>query len=133
MTSARSSAPRSRGILGIYRRVTAAAAAVTLALVALVAVPTAAYAAPNGDIIVGAVTITPADVQATVGDTLTVSGEWDASAADPHVGDTFTIGLPPEFTFAQAVPFPLMGSDRNGDPVAWGNCLTDPATGTAAC
>ncbi len=133
MTSARSSAPRSRGILGIFRRVTAAAAAVTLALVALVAVPTAAYAAPNGDIVVGAVTITPADVQATVGDTLTVSGEWDASAADPHVGDTFTIGLPPEFTFAQAVPFPLMGSDRNGDPVAWGNCLTDPATGTAAC
>lgn len=82
---------------------------------------------------VGNVTITPADTQATVGDTLTVSGEWDATEADPQAGDTFTIGLPPEFAFPQAVPFPLMGTNDNGDSVVWGNCLTDPATGTATC
>jgi len=105
----------------------------TLALVGLVAVPTAAYADPNGNIVVGSVSIAPADVQATVGDTLTVSGEWDARAADPQAGDAFTIGMPPEFSFPQAVPFPLSGVDQNGDPVVWGNCLTDPATGTATC
>lgn len=117
----------------LTRRAMAAIGVVGLALVALVSVPTAAHADPNGAIVVGNVTIAPADVQATVGDTLTVSGAWDATAADPQAGDTFTIGLPPEFEFPQAVPFPLMGADENGDPVVWGNCLTDPATGTATC
>lgn len=114
------------------RRVTAAIGAIGLALVAFVAVPTAAYAAPNPDIIVGDVTITPSDAQATVGDTLTVSGEWDARAANPQEGDTFTIGLPPEFEFPQSIPFQLTGT-QDGNPVVWGNCVTDPATSVATC
>ncbi|MEZ3162173.1 DUF5979 domain-containing protein [Microbacterium sp. BWT-B31] len=112
---------------------TAAVAAVGVVVVALVAAPTAAHAAPNPDIVVGGVSITPADRQAAVGDTLTVSGEWDATDADPHPGDTFTIGLPAEFAYVQAVPFALMGNDQNGDLAVWGNCLTDPATGTVTC
>ncbi|MFD4957892.1 DUF5979 domain-containing protein [Microbacterium sp. NPDC058389] len=96
-------------------------------------VPAAANAAPNASIAVGNVTIVPADAQATVGDTLTVSGEWDATTANPQAGDTFTIGLPPELSFPQPVPFPLMGADAQGDPVVWGTCLTDPGSGTATC
>ncbi|WP_106815484.1 DUF5979 domain-containing protein [Microbacterium timonense] len=114
------------------QRLTAAIGAIGLALVALVAVPTAASAAPNPAILVGDVTIAPADQQATVGDTLTVSGDWDARAANPQEGDTFTIGLPPEFEFPQAIPFQLNG-ELNGNPVVWGNCLTDPATSIATC
>nr|WP_314843369.1 DUF5979 domain-containing protein [uncultured Microbacterium sp.] len=115
------------------RRIVAAVAALGIALVTLVAMPTAAYAAPNAGIVVGAVSISPADAQPTVGDTLLVSGSWDASDADPQAGDTFTIGLPPEFSFPEAVPFQLIGSDDQGNPVVWGNCLTDPATGIATC
>lgn len=118
---------------GILRRVAAVAAVVGIALTAVVAVPSAALAAPNGDILVENVTITPADTQATVGDRLTVSGEWDATDAMPQAGDTFTIGLPAEFAFPESIPFPLLGVDDNGDPVVWGNCLTDPTTGTATC
>ncbi|MBT2476567.1 hypothetical protein J7E68_18785, partial [Microbacterium sp. ISL-103] len=77
--------------------------------------------------------ITPADQQATVGDTLTVSGAWDASDADPQPGDPFVIGLPPDFAFPQSIPFPLSGIDEDGNPVTWGNCLTDPTTGLANC
>lgn len=125
------SAPKSlRQVLG---RLAGGVAVAGLALVSLVAAPAAAIAAPNMGIVVGAVTIAPAGTQPTVGDTLTVSGDWDARAADPHADDSFTIGLPPEFSFPQAVPFQLLGSSGDGTPVVWGNCLTDPASGVATC
>lgn len=117
----------------IVNRVLAVLAAASLSLLAFVAMPTAAHAAPNPNILVGDVTIAPAGVQATVGDSLTVSGSWDARTADPQAGDTFTIGLPPELAFPQSIPFQLIGSNGSGDPVVWGNCLTDPTTGVATC
>lgn len=108
--------------------------ALLLAVLGLVAAPSAALAEANPAIAVGEVTIAPADAQATIGDPLTVSGTWDARAADPQGGDTFTIGLPPELAFPQAVPFQLLGGlDDDGNQVVWGNCLTDPAAGVATC
>ncbi|MFB8386889.1 DUF5979 domain-containing protein [Microbacterium sp. NPDC055910] len=133
MSSSPSSPLRSRGVRALLHRVLAALGVFGLALVSVVALPSAAHAAPNADITVSNITIAPAGEQATVGDTLTVSGEWDATTANPHAGDVFTIGLPPEFSFPQSVPFPLMGTDDSGAAVVWGNCLTDPATGTATC
>lgn len=121
------------GTRSLLHRSVAGLSAVGIALIGLVAMPSMAAAAPNAAIVVGDVAIAPADAQATVGDTLTVSGSWDASAADPHAGDTFTIGLPPELAFPQPVPFPLLGSDDEGNSVVWGNCLTDPATSIATC
>lgn len=115
------------------RRFIAGLSGVGIVLVGLVSMPSMAAAAPNAAIVVGSVTITPADAQATVGDTLAVSGTWDAIDADPHAGDTFTIGLPPELAFPQAIPFPLLGSDDQGNSVVWGNCLTDPTTRIATC
>jgi len=106
---------------------------VALAMIAVVVAPPAALAAPNPEIVVGNVTISPADAQPTIGDALTVAGEWDATEADPQAEDTFTIGLPAEFAFPQSIPFSLMGTDGEGVPVVWGNCLTDPATATATC
>ncbi|MFK4731282.1 DUF5979 domain-containing protein [Agromyces mediolanus] len=130
----RSTTPRShRPHPNLVRRLLALIGSIGLALTAVVVLPSAAFAAPNSAIVVGDVTITPADTQATVGDTLTVSGSWDASAAAPNAGDTFTIGLPPELKFPQNVPFQLLGSTPSGDPVVWGNCLTDTATGIATC
>ncbi len=115
---------------GGMRRAISAIAAVGLAVAAIVAVPSVATAAPNTGIVVSDVTITSEDGgQATVGDTLTVSGVWDARDADPHEGDSFTIGLPVELAFPQSVPFQLLGEDGT----VWGNCLTDPATGVATC
>lgn len=116
----------------VYRAISRVLASLTvgfLAIVGIVAMPSIAAAAPNPAIVVGDVAIEPADVQATVGDTLTVSGSWDATQASPQAGDTFTIGLPPEFEFPQAVPFQLRGPEGE----VWGNCLTDPATGIATC
>lgn len=100
-----------------------------LAMTAVV-LPSPVLAAPNPGIVVSDVVITHGEGgPATVGDVLTVEGSWDASAADPTPGDTFTIGLPPELGFEQPVPFQLFG----GDGVVWGNCLTDPATSIATC
>lgn len=115
------------------RRVLAALTVGLLAVVGLVAVPNAAVAAQNTAIIVGDVAIKPADAQATIGDTLTVSGSWDATTADPKPGDQFTIGLPPALEFPQAVPFTLKGRTPEGDEVIWGTCLTDPQTSVATC
>lgn len=100
-------------------------------VMSLLAVPgTPAQAAPNPDIVVGNVTLESEDGgQLTVGDSVTVHGEWDASTANPQPGDEFTIGLPPELAFDEAVPFQLIGADGT----VWGNCLTDPATGVATC
>ncbi|WP_308797518.1 DUF5979 domain-containing protein [Agromyces silvae] len=124
--------PRSRR--PVLRRVGAVLAALALTVTSAVMLPAAAVAAPNPAIVVGDVTVTSADGgQATVGDTLTVSGTWDATTADPHEGDTFTIGLPVELAFGQAVPFALTGPNPSGTNVTWANCLTDPATGIATC
>ncbi|GAA1953979.1 DUF5979 domain-containing protein [Microbacterium aquimaris] len=101
-----------------------------MALVTLVAFPVAASAAGvNPDIVVGDVSIHPDDAQLTVGDTIEVSGTWDASTANPQPGDVFTIGLPDVFAFAEPVPFALLG----GDGTEWGSCLTDPDTAVATC
>jgi len=130
----RSTTPQShRPHHGLVRRLLALVASIGLALAAVVVLPSAAHAAPNTGILVGDVVIAPADTQATIGDTLTVSGSWDASAADPQAGDTFTIGLPPQLKFPQNVPFQLVGATPSGDPVVWGNCLTDTASGIATC
>lgn len=117
----------------VFRRLIAALAAGLLAVIGLVAVPSAAVAAQNQEIAVGGVSIEPADAQATIGDELTVSGTWDATKANPKAGDQFTIGLPPELKFPQAVPFSLGGKDPQGNDVTWGTCLTDPATSLATC
>lgn len=71
-----------------FRRLIAGVAAVVLGIGALTlgtlgAGASPAQAAPNSGIVVGGVTITPADTQATVGDTLRVDGTWDASEANP--------------------------------------------------
>lgn len=103
--------------------------AVLLAIAALVALPVAASAAPNTGIAVGGVSIIPADAQLKLGDTAVVEGTWDASTANPQPGDTFTIALPAELAFPQAIPLALVGEDGT----TWGNCLTDPATGIMTC
>lgn len=98
-------------------------------LASLVVLPTTASAEPNSAIEVSGVTITSQDGgQATVGDTLTVSGSWDATEADPQAGDTFTIGLPSELGFGESISFQL-----SGDGQVWANCLTDAITGVATC
>lgn len=118
-----------------FRRILLAVAALlSLLVTSVIAVPQAAVGAVNDRISVGPVELTSEDLGApTVGDTLVFSGEWDASAADPQPGDQFVIGLPPELGFDQALPFPLVGSDADGNPVVWGNCLTDPAAGLVTC
>lgn len=124
----------SRSTASITRRLGAVLAALALVLTSAIMLPAAAVAAPNTAIVVGDVTIASSDGgQATVGDTLSVAGSWDATAADPHAGDTFTIGLPVELAFGQAIPFTLDGPDPSGTIVTWANCLTDPVTGIATC
>ncbi|HWS50896.1 MAG TPA: DUF5979 domain-containing protein [Microbacterium sp.] len=119
---------------GGLRRVLSAFTVLGLAFAALVAAPLAASAAPNPNVVVAEVVLTSEDGgQATVGDTLTVSGSWDASEANPVPGDTFSIGLPPELGFAAPVPFDLNGPDPSGNTVTWATCLTDPSTGVATC
>ncbi|GGA66628.1 hypothetical protein GCM10011490_16600 [Pseudoclavibacter endophyticus] len=108
--------------------------ALGVAVTGVTAFPSAAEAAPNPGIVISDVTLATSDGgQATVGDTLTVSGAWDATAADPQPGDVFTIGLPPELGFEQAVPFNLDGPTLDGDVVTWATCLTDPGAGIANC
>ncbi|UNK70818.1 DUF5979 domain-containing protein [Microbacterium sp. H1-D42] len=116
---------------GAVRRIVAALSVGLLAIIGLVSVPAAAVAAANSDIVVGDVTLTPDDGQLTVGDTVTVSGSWDATMANPKEGDEFTIGLPDEFDFPEAVPFQLLGPAPDNE--VWGNCMTDPGTGIATC
>ncbi len=71
--------------------------------------------------------------QLTVGDVATLKGTWDATAANPQPGEAFTIGLPAQFDFPEAITFPLWGVDDNGDPISYGTCITDPATSIATC
>lgn len=122
-----SRARRGRSLLSVV-------GAAVFALATVVAAPIAASAAPNPGIVVADVVIESADGgQATVGDVLTISGNWDASAANPQPGDTFSIGLPGVLGFPQAIPFTLDGPNAQGTIVTWANCLTDPATGVATC
>lgn len=113
----------------MLRRIVAALGVGLLATIGLIAAPSAAVAAVNDRIVVGDITLSPAGAQLTIGDKVTVAGSWSAVDAEPKEGDTFTIGLPPEFTFPAAVPFQLRGPDN----VVWGNCLTDPGSGIASC
>lgn len=126
-SAARSMRGRRRSVL---RRMGAAILAVTMAGATLVTAPSAAEAAPNPAIVVRDVVLTSTDGdQATVGDTMTLTGAWDATAANPRPGDTFTIGLPAELGFEVALPFQLVGDDGT----VWGNCLTDPAAALVTC
>src|SRR5690625_1598503 len=103
--------------------------ALALPVIAAFAAPTAANAAPNPQIVVDDVSLENIDgLPTTVGDTLSVSGAWDATHANPEKDDTFVIGLPSELGFTEPVPFEL-----TGDGKVWGNCLTDPATEQATC
>ena len=118
----------------IGTRIASLFAAAALALTAVVVIPAPASAAPNPGIVVSNVVLTTSDGgPATVGDRLTVSGEWDASGANPQPGDTFTIGLPSVLGFPEAVPFTLDGPAPDGSTVSWATCLTDPGTGVATC
>ncbi len=124
----------SNGIGG--NRVIAGFLAVLLGLAGVVGgIAPAAVAADNTAIVVGATSITGPTPggQLTVGDVATLKGTWDATAANPQPGDTFTIGLPAEFDFPEAITFPLRGVDQNGDPISYGTCITDPATSIATC
>ena len=121
-------AGRTRGILA------AVVAVLTMLVMTLGgALQPAQAATPNSGIIVGPASIQrvedPANGQATVGDTLKVTGSWDATDANPQPGDTFTIGLPTELSFPASVPINLVG---DGGAV-WGTCLTDPGTQSALC
>lgn len=113
-------APVSQGKASLLRRILSAVAAIVIATVGLVAMPTVASAAPNGAIVVDQVVIgggSGPGGQLVVGDTISISGTWDASDADPHAGDEFTIGLPKELDIPVDVPFNLSGSNANGDIV----------------
>jgi len=116
------------------RRALATVAAVGIALLGAVAVQAPASAAPNPAIVVSDVVLSTEDGgPATIGDVIAVSGTWDAVDADPVPGDTFTIALPPELEFPAAITFPLNGVNGSGEPVVFGTCVTDPATGIATC
>ncbi|WP_029144911.1 DUF5979 domain-containing protein [Microbacterium luticocti] len=115
-------------------RLAAVLGTVGVVLASVIAVPAMAQAAgPNDKITVGEITISPADAQAKVGDTLTISGAWDASHAQPQAGDTFTIGLPPELGFTANVPFELRGENSDGVVTTWANCLTAKDDGLLTC
>ncbi|MDN6486179.1 MAG: Ig-like domain-containing protein, partial [Ancrocorticia sp.] len=87
----------------------------------IVAMPAASFAAENSDIKVTAELSSENDGQATVGDTLTFKGTWDATDANPQPGDQFTVTLPAELGFKGNVPFDLRGSDGT---TVWGSCQT---------
>lgn len=133
LTGSRSRSSEHRGF---FTRALAATAAMFIGVLGLLAVPMAANAAPNTEIVVDEVVIgggTGPNGQLVVGDRVVVSGTWDASQADPQAGDTFSIGLPPELSFPEDVPFELTGVDPDGNAVTWGTCVTSSATGQAIC
>ncbi|MGO2110874.1 MAG: DUF5979 domain-containing protein [Pseudoclavibacter sp.] len=118
----------------IARHLLAIIGAFAVMIATLFAMPSAAQAAPNPGIVVSDLTLSTEDGgQATVGDTLTAAGTWDAGSADPTPGDTFTIGLPAELGFGEAVPFNLDGPTPDGDIVTWATCLTDPDAQVVTC
>ena len=97
----------------------------------VVALPTVSFAAQNNGIKLTAELSSEDGGQATVGDTMTFKGTWDASDADPKSGDTFTVTLPEELGFKGTVPFDLLGSEGT---TVWGSCLTNsPSNGIMTC
>ncbi|MBO1901244.1 hypothetical protein J4H92_04695 [Leucobacter weissii] len=116
---------RPRGGKSLLARLLSSVALIGLALTTVVIAPSAAVAAPE-DIDVAITEIENGSGpggQIVVGDKVAVHGTWDASTADPHAGDTFTIGLPPEFAFElPGAPFELRGPNGDGDTVTWGVC-----------
>ncbi|MGP6176031.1 DUF5979 domain-containing protein [Microbacterium sp. A196] len=108
----------------------------TLTAVGLVALPATAMAAANNAIVVDAVTTgggTGVDGQLVIGDTIEISGTWDASAADPHKGDTFMIGLPKELNIPTDVPFNLTGPRPDGSTAIWATCLATAGVDEVVC
>lgn len=117
-------------------RIVSALTAGVLALSGLLAIPAAAHAAPNPAIVVDEVVIgggTGPGGQLVVGDTVSVTGSWDAASADPRPGDVFTIGLPRELSIPANVPFALSGPTETGEVVDWATCLADAETGVVTC
>ena len=98
----------------------------------IVAMPSASFAAENNPNIKVTAALSSEDGgQATVGDTMTFKGTWDATNANPQPGDQFTVTLPAELGFKGNVPFDLLGSDGT---TVWGSCLTNsPTNGIMTC
>ncbi|MFD4183678.1 Ig-like domain-containing protein [Rhodococcus sp. NPDC058514] len=69
------------------------------------------------------------DEQITVGDSVTVSGTWDASAADPKAGDEFTVKFPDELKLDGNPSIQLKGDDGT----VWGNCVLNAGTNLMNC
>jgi hypothetical protein len=91
-----------------------------------------AQAAPNPDVEISNITLTdydgnPLTEQLEVGQEFVITGEWDATDADPQPGDTFTIGLPDVFDFVPGIP-PI---NLVGDGETWAIC--DPVDGVLTC
>ena len=83
-----------------------------------------AQAAPNPGVEISNIKLTdyddnPLTEQLEVGQEFVITGEWDATDADPQQGDTFTIGLPDVFDFVPGIP-PI---DLVGDGETWANCV----------
>ncbi|WP_336660220.1 DUF5979 domain-containing protein [Leucobacter sp. USHLN153] len=111
-------------------------AAVLMVVLGLTSVAPAAMAAQNERIILDGVTIgggTGPDGQLVVGDTVSVSATWNATSADPHEGDSFTIGVPRELRIPSDVPFPLTGPRQDGSSATWATCLATAAAGEVVC
>lgn len=122
--------PASHRTPGPMSRVLMMLLAALMAVAGIVTVTSPASAAPNPRIVVDNIELSwEGDGQVEIGDTLGVTGTWDAGEAEPVSGDTFYVGLPPELRFDVAVPFDLVGEDG----AVWGSCLTDPASAQALC
>ncbi|WP_182170332.1 DUF5979 domain-containing protein [Flaviflexus equikiangi] len=118
------------------RRVLAVFTTLMIAAMSVIGMPIAATAAPNDAIVVDHVVIgegSGPDGQLILGDVVTVTGDWDASEADPQAGDSFVIGLPPELNFEASLPINLTGVNPAGELVTWAACISDPDTGELLC
>lgn len=116
------------------QRALALIGALGVVVATLLAFPIAASAAPNGAIVVDNVVLShEGDGQLTIGDEMTLTGEWDATAANPQAGDTFTITLPEELGFDASVTFDLVGENAVGESLAWGTCAIDASSGIVTC
>ncbi|WP_307810649.1 DUF5979 domain-containing protein [Tomitella cavernea] len=69
------------------------------------------------------------DQQITVGDSVTVRGTWDASAAQPQPGDEFTIGFPDVLELQNNPHIELVGEDGT----IWGICDLAAASNLMTC
>lgn len=125
-----------RGQVSPAKRMLVLLVSALLAMVGVVSLPSVANAVPNTEIVVDQVQIgagTGEGGQLVVGDTVIVSGSWDATNAAPQLGDTFTFGLPSELQIPGDIPFNLSGPNENGEIVAWATCLTSTANNEVVC